>query len=154
MFLKRRLLQLGVHVSMEVTSNNVHNVLILRDFWIRESLRIPLTFDFFFWLFEQKVINFAVLKISWLKWHKVKRCMCISHYIQNTLAWKISKEVGRRDDQCSSITKGCIWHIKHNVHTVFNHGSGLIWNCMVKEVPMFDVCTYCIFTLYNRVALF
>ncbi len=34
------------------------------------------------------------------------------------------------DDQCSSITKGSIYHIKHNVHTASYHSSGLTRNFM------------------------
>ena len=34
------------------------------------------------------------------------------------------------DNQCSSMTKGSIYHIKHMSNTTFYHGSGLTWNCM------------------------
>ncbi len=48
--------------------------------------------------------------------------MCTSDYMRTTFFY-----FGRLwDDQCSSITKDCIYHIKYNVHTAFNHGSGSI----------------------------
>ena len=42
------------------------------------------------------------------------------------------------DDQCSSITKGSICHIKHNVDTTIFHVSGLTRNCM------FNGSIYCV----------
>ena len=43
------------------------------------------------------------------------------------------------DYQCSSITKGCIYHIKHYVHTAFYYLSGLTWNCMFNNGSIYYV---------------
>ena len=54
------------------------------------------------------------------------------------LAWKISEEV---DDQWSSITKGSIYHIKHNYVYIFYHSSELTRNLtFLMEVSSMHAC--------------
>ncbi len=93
-------------------------------------------------------------KMRWILPTKQKRSMCISHYMQTTFfyLWRFLKKLA--DNQCSSLvwlTTGTIYHIKHNVYTTFYHESGLtcIWMVMEGSI-MFDICTYCVFTLYRR----
>ncbi len=54
------------------------------------------------------------------------------------------------DDQCSSITKGSIYHVKHNVHTTFSHRSGLTRNCMFDGTIIITICRYCVLTWWGR----
>ncbi len=44
------------------------------------------------------------------------------------------------DDQCSSITKGSIYHIKLYVHKPFNHGNGLTLKLDVKWKYLLVLC--------------
>ena len=56
--------------------------------------------------------------------------MCIPEYILTTFFCFGRFLNTLADDQWTSITKGGIYHIKHNnIHTTFYHGSGLTWNC-------------------------
>ena len=52
-------------------------------------------------------------------------CKLLSFYLERFL-----KKLA--DDQCSSITKGSIYHIKHNVHTTFSYSSGLTRNWVIN----------------------
>ncbi len=60
-----------------------------------------------------------------------KNAVCALQIICNyfLLPCKIHEEITVVDDQCSSITKESIYHIKH-VHTTFYHSSGLTRNLM------------------------
>ncbi len=62
--------------------------------------------------------------------HKLKCSIYISDFIQTTFFYlgRFLKKLA--DDQCSSITKGSIYHINHYVHTTFYHSSGLTRNLM------------------------
>ncbi len=58
------------------------------------------------------------------------------------------------DDQCSSITKGSIYHIKHIDIQPFI--MGVDWpeiGRLMEASIMFDICTYCLVTLYGRRSL-
>ncbi len=44
------------------------------------------------------------------------------------------------DDQCSYITKGSIYHIKHYVNTTFYHSSGLTKNEMINGCINYVLC--------------
>ncbi len=57
------------------------------------------------------------------------------------------------DDQCSSVTKGNIWHIKHYVHTTSRERNNFEIGRLIKISIMFNICTYCVFTLYGRIGL-
>ena len=59
---------------------------------------------------------------------KLKHSICMADYIRTTFFYlgKFLKELA--DNQCSSITKGSIYHIKHMSITTFYHGSGLTWH--------------------------
>ena len=54
-------------------------------------------------------------------------------------------------DQCSSIIKGSIYHTKQiSIHLFI---MGVDWpeiRCLMEVSVMFDICKYCIFTLYGR----
>ena len=71
--------------------------------------------------------------------------MCNSYHIQTTFFYtgRFLKKVAH--NQCSSITEGRIYHIKH---TTFYHGSGLIWN-LIFYGSIYNVW-YFVYTLYNR----
>ena len=82
--------------------------------------------------------------------HKVKMqyYMCNSDYIQTTFfsCWRFIKKLA--ENQCSSITKGNIYHIKH-IHTTFT--MVVDWpeiECSMEVFTMFDICTYFLFALY------
>ena len=62
--------------------------------------------------------------------YQVKCSICISDYMQSTFFYlgRFIKKLA--DHQCSSITKGSIYHFKHNVHTAFYHSSELTRNLM------------------------
>ncbi len=70
----------------------------------------------------------------WCLNHSVLKCsMYLSHYMQATFFYlqKLWKKLA--DDQCSSITKGSIYHIRHMFTQPFTtHGSGLTWKLMFK----------------------
>ncbi len=76
------------------------------------------------------------------------RCVCIAYYMQTTFFY-LGRFLNKlADDQCSSITNGSIYHVKHDVNTIFYHGSGLICNCtlngriyFVKSVKYMDYIT-------------
>ncbi len=59
--------------------------------------------------------------------------MCVSDCIQITFFYLGRFLKKTADDQCSSISKGSMYHIKHNGHTTFYHVSGLTWNCMFNR---------------------
>ena len=80
--------------------------------------------------------------------------MCISDCMEITIFYlgRFLKKFAV--NQCSSITKGSIYHIKHNVHTTIT--TGVDWpeiGCLMEVSVMFDICTYYILTLYGRNAL-
>ncbi len=83
--------------------------------------------------------------------HKVKRQFVHSrlhaHYFH--LPWTILEEI-IANNQCSSITKGGIYHMKHNVHTTFYHGRGLAWNWMLNGINAWYLHILHFFTLYRR----
>ena len=66
--------------------------------------------------------------------HQKKCSICISNFIKTTFFYlgRLLKKLA--DNKSSSITKGSIYHIKHNtcirsyVHTTFYHSSGLSRN--------------------------
>ncbi len=61
--------------------------------------------------------------------------------------WRFLKKL--TDDQCSSITKGSIYHIKHRSIQPFSMGVDWPEIVHLMEVSiMFNICTYCIFTWY------
>ncbi len=79
--------------------------------------------------------------------------MCISGNTQSTSFFfgKFLKKLVY--DQCSSITKGSIFHIKHMYIQTFSMEVDWPEICSVIEVStMFYICTYCIFTLYGKAA--
>ena len=80
-----------------------------------------------------------------------KKCsMCISDYMQAT-----SFNLGRflkklADDQCSTIAKGSIYHIKHMSIQPFT--IEVDWSeigFLIEVSTMFNICTYCVFTWYR-----
>ncbi len=69
-------------------------------------------------------------------------------YIQNTFFYlgRFLKKLA--DDRCTWITKGSIYHVKHMSIQPFYHG--LTWNwAFYGSTYMFDICAYCVFTLYG-----
>ena len=77
--------------------------------------------------------------------------MCILDYIQNTFFYlgRFLKKLA--DDQYSSIIKDSIYHIKLISIQPFTmavdwHGTG----CLMEVSVMFDIWTYCVFTLYDK----
>ena len=55
------------------------------------------------------------------------------------------------DDQCSSITKGSIFYIKHMY--IQPKTMGVDWpeiTCLMEVSIMFYMCTYCVFAWYGR----
>ena len=76
-----------------------------------------------------------------------------SHIVYFLLLWKILKKLA--DHQCSSITKGCIYYIKHmyiqnsRQHFSIEVDWPEIW-CLMAVSTMFHICTYCVFTLWDR----
>ncbi len=80
--------------------------------------------------------------------------MCILDFMQATLFClrRFLKKLA--DDQYSSISKGSIYYIKHTSIEPFAMGMG--WpeiNHLMEVSIMFDICTYCVFTLYSSNAL-
>ncbi len=75
--------------------------------------------------------------------------MCILDHMKNTFLGKLLKKLA--DDQCSSITKGSIYHIKHRYIQPFSMEVDLpeIWSLM-EVSTMFYTCTYCVITLCTR----
>ena len=71
--------------------------------------------------------------------------MCILDHMQSTLfcLWKLLMNL--TDDQCSSITKGSIYHIKHTYIHPFNMEADWpeIWRIM-EVSTVFCICTYCV----------
>ncbi len=63
--------------------------------------------------------------------------------------WKIPQEISRR----SMLINYWRQYLPHQtyVHTSFHRGSGLTWNrtCNISISIIFDICTYCVFTLYD-----
>ncbi len=58
------------------------------------------------------------------------------------------------DDQCSSISKGSIYHINHMDMQPFT--TVVSWpeiGCLMEVSTMFDICTYCIFTWDGRIPI-
>ncbi len=62
--------------------------------------------------------------------------MCTSDYMQTTFFYhgRFLKKIA--DDQCPSTTKGSMKHLSKQPFTM--------------EVYTFNICTYCVFTLYDR----
>ncbi len=55
------------------------------------------------------------------------------------------------DEQCSSVTKGSIYHIKHVSIQPFTMGVDWVEiECLMEVSLKFDICTYCIITLHRR----
>ncbi len=81
---------------------------------------------------------------------KWKCSICISDYMQTTfiyLGWFLKKLA---DDQCSSITKGSIYHMKPMYIQSFS--MEMDWSeilCLMEVYTMFYVCIYCVFTWYS-----
>ena len=64
--------------------------------------------------------------------------------------WKFPEEI-TVDDQCSSITKGIIYHMKHM--SIQRFTMGVDWlkiGCLMEVSIVFDICRYCVFTFYGR----
>ena len=59
------------------------------------------------------------------------------------------------DDQCSSKSKGSIYHIKHMYIQLFSMEVDCpeIW-CLIEVSTMLQICTYYVFTLQGRLYLF
>ena len=77
--------------------------------------------------------------------------MWISDYIHTTSFYlgRFQKKLG--DDQCSSITKGSIYHIKYMSIQFFTmEVDSPEIGCLMEESNMFDIWTYCVFTLYGK----
>ncbi len=77
--------------------------------------------------------------------------MCILDHMQTAFFYlgRFLKQIA--DDQCSSITKSNIYHMKHNVHTNFYHGSGLTWYWMFNRIIYYLSYLHILrFTLYGR----
>ena len=55
-----------------------------------------------------------------------------SGYMQATFFYLRKNLMKLADDQCFSITKGSIYHVKHNGHTNFLPWDGLTWNCTLN----------------------
>ena len=78
--------------------------------------------------------------------------MCILDGMQSTFfcLGKFLKKLA--DSQCSSITKGSIYYIKHMYIQPFSMEVDWpeIW-CLMEVSTVFYICTYCIFTLRGSV---
>ena len=96
------------------------------------------------------VISYTCILFLSVEWthlpNKVKSNMCILDHTQSTFFCfgKFLKKLV--DDQCSSITKGSIYYIKHMCIQLF----GLI-RCLMGVSTMFYICTYCVFTWWGRI---
>ncbi len=67
-----------------------------------------------------------------LNWLSGCKCsICISDFMQTTGNFFYHERFPNKlaDNQYSFITKGSIYHIKHNVDTTFYNESGFTWNC-------------------------
>ncbi len=56
-----------------------------------------------------------------------------------------------RQSMLFQITEGCVYHIKYYIYTTFYHS--MDWpelGCLMEVTILFDTCTYCILTLYDR----
>ncbi len=74
--------------------------------------------------------------------------MCVSNYMQTTVFYlgRFLKQIA--DDQCSSITKGNIYHIKHMSIQPFT--MGVDWpeiGCLIEVSVMLDICAHTAFLL-------
>ncbi len=78
---------------------------------------------------------------------KQKHSICISDPMQTTFFYlgRFLKKLA--DHQCSSITKGSIYHIKHTYIQLFSMEVDWpeIWRLM-EVSAMFYICRYCVFT--------
>ncbi len=85
---------------------------------------------------------------------QVKTRICISDFMQATFFYlgRFLKKLA--DDQCSSITKGSVYHIKHIYIQPFTTVVDWpeIW-CLMEVSTMFYICRYCVFTWCGRVIL-
>ncbi len=83
---------------------------------------------------------------------KYKCSMCILDHMHGTFfcLGKFLKKLA--DNECSSITKGSIYYIKHMYIQPFSMEVDWpeIWRWM-EVSTMFNICIYCVFTLYGRV---
>ncbi len=58
------------------------------------------------------------------------------------------------DDQCSSVAKDCIYHIKHMSIQPFTIGVDLPEiGCLIEVSTMFYIGRYCVSTWYGRIVL-
>ncbi len=76
--------------------------------------------------------------------------MCISDHIQTTFFYLERFVKKLADDRWSSITKGSIYHLKHKSIQPFNMG---VDGCFMEVSIMFNIFTYCILTLYDRLGI-
>ncbi len=74
--------------------------------------------------------------------------MCISNVMQTAFFYFGRLLQKLADDQYSSIPKGSIHHVKYMSIQPFTMGVDWLQIGYLMEVSvMFDICTYCVFTL-------
>ncbi len=94
--------------------------------------------------------------LAWLTLpHQVKSqymgCICISDFMQTTFFYLGRFLTKLADDQCSSITKGSIYHIKHMyIHPFTTVVDWLEIGSLMEVSAMFYICRYCVFAWNGR----